>query len=106
MSAEEDVARTEAMKQQRAEDQRLASEQAEKERAETEKTEELMLAKIEAKKAEAAGKAPMISDPKVDIMEKSLEEIMAEQKKLKEGLEKQATSQNETTNMLDIIWKR
>src|ERR1044072_6559319 len=62
-------------------------EKEERERPEVEKADALMLAELEAKKAEAAGKAPMISDPRVAIMEKSLEEIKAEQK-FKEVLEK------------------
>ena len=48
----------------------------------------------------------MISDPRVDIMEKSLEEIKAEQRKFKEVLEKQAESQNETKSMLALIWEK
>jgi hypothetical protein len=101
--AEEDAVRGDVMKQQQAENQMLASEQAEKERAEVEKDEALMLAEKEANKAEAVEKAPLISDPRVDIMEKSLEEIKAEQRQFKTVLEQQAKSQNETKNMLVLI---
>ena len=62
--------------------------------------------KIEAKESEVAGKAQMISDPRVDNLEKSLEEIKAEQKEFKEALKKQTESQNETKSMLDMIWEK
>ena len=89
-----------------AEIEQAEIEREELERAEAEKTEALMVAELEAKKAEAAGKAPMTSDPRVDSMEKSLEVIKAEQKMFKEALEKQAESQNETKTMLAMIWDK
>jgi hypothetical protein len=89
-----------------AEIEQAEIERQELERAEAEKSEALMLAELEAKKAEAAGKAPMISDPRVDNMEKSLEVIKAEQKMFKEVLEKHAKSQKETKSMLALIWEK
>src|ERR1044072_3187133 len=59
--------------------------------------------KIEAEKAE---EAQMIADPRVDGLEQSLEEIKAEQKEFKEALKKQADSQNETKDMLAMIWDK
>ena len=79
------------------------AEKAEQERTEAEKAEALKKAEIEAKEAEAAGKTVVISDPRIDIMEKSLEEIKADQKVFKEVLNKQAESQTETKSKLDLI---
>ena len=65
-----------------------------------------MLAEIEAKKEEAAGKAQIIYDPRVDGLEQSLEEIKAEQKTFRAVLEHQAASQNETKSILAMIWEK
>ena len=89
-----------------AESEQAEIEREELERAEAEKAEALMLAEIEAKKAEAAGKAQIISDPRVDGLEQSLEEIKAEQKEFKEALKMQADSHNETKDMLAMIWEK
>ena len=62
-----------------------------------------MKAAIEAKKAEVTEKASMISDPRVDSLEKSVEEIKADQKEFKETLKQQAESQKETKSVLDMI---
>ena len=86
--AGEDAIRANAMKQQQAEDQRLASEQAEKDKSET---------------AEAAEEAQIISDPRIDNLEKSVEEIKADQKEFKEALKQQADSQIETKSILAMI---
>ena len=48
----------------------------------------------------------MISDPRVDGLEQSLEEIKAEQKTFKAVLEQQAASQIETKTMLAMIWEK
>src|ERR1044072_8797800 len=89
MLAEIESKRLEAEK---LEAERLEAEKLEAERLEAERIEN---ARIEAEKAEAAGKAPMISDPRVDGLEQSIEEIKAEQKEFKEALKKQAGLQNE-----------
>src|ERR1044072_6491227 len=80
--------------------------EAEKLEAKRLKAERIENAPIEAKRAEAAGKAPMISDPRVDNLEKSVEEIKADQKEFKEALKQQAESQIETKNCLAMIWDK
>ena len=65
-----------------------------------------MRAETEAKKAEAAGKAQINSDPRVNGLEQSIEEIKAEQKEFKEALKQQAESQNETKNILAMTWDK
>src|ERR1044072_8888692 len=77
--------------------------EAEKLKAERQEAERIENARIEAEKAEATGKAPMNSDPRVDNLEKSVEEIKADQKEFKEALKQQADSQKETKSMLDMI---
>src|ERR1044072_2650219 len=68
---------------------KLEAEKLEAERLEAERIEN---ARIKAEKAEAAGRAPMNSDPRVDNLEKSVEEIKADQKEFKEALKQQAES--------------
>ena len=86
----------ERLEAERLERERLEAKRIEAERAEAENSGALVLAELEAKKAEAAGKASMISDPRVDNLEKSLEEIKAEQKMFKETLAQHTESQKET----------
>ena len=81
------------MRKQQAVDQRLAAEQAEQAKIDAENADALMKAAIVAKKAEVTEKASMISDPRVDSLEKSVEEIKADQKEFKEALKQQAVSQ-------------
>src|ERR1044072_4208752 len=66
--------------QRKIQEERVArelAEKAEQEKIEAEKAEALKKAEIEAKKAEAAEEAQIISDPRVDGLEQSIEEIKA-----------------------------
>src|ERR1044072_2298357 len=87
--------------QRKIQEERVARELAEKAELET-----LKKAEIEAKKAEAAEEAQIIYDPRVDGLEQSIEEIKADQKEFKEALKQQAESQNETKNILAMIWDK
>src|ERR1044072_5147198 len=72
-------------------------------REELERAEAGKIAADEAKMAEDKGKASMISDPRVDSLDKSVEEIKADQKKFKEALKQHSDSQKETRSTLDVI---
>src|ERR1044072_8612966 len=91
------------MRKQHEVDRWLAAEQAEQAKIDAENADALMKAEIEAKKAEVTEKTSIISDPRVDKFEKSVEEIKADQKEFKEALKQQAESQEETKSMLDMI---
>src|ERR1044072_1930682 len=103
MLAEEDAIIEDAIIKQLAHDQTFTAELGEKAKAEAERAEALKKAADKAKEAEDKGKAPMISDPRFDSLEKSVEELKADQKEFKEALKQHANSQKETRSILDII---